>query len=65
VSRPAYTGITAPRLEDNIDYITTDDGKMITTENDSPIVTEEPNIKAYFGDQEAIGSLREAMLELV
>ncbi|BCA93815.1 hypothetical protein TUM19329_01760 [Legionella antarctica] len=63
VTTKAYFAETDPRLENNIGNILTEDGHIMTTEDDVCFVTEESNIKVYFGDLEAVTVLKGALRE--
>lgn len=63
VTVKAYPDEITPYLKDNCHYVTTEDGKTLTTQKNSPLVTEDSYIKVYFGTLEGLPVLIEAMRE--
>lgn len=61
VSKPFSTGDYSPNIEDNITDITTEDGLVLAFENMQTLVTENSNIKVYFGEEPALLVLEEAL----
>ena len=65
ISKPLYANDCNPTVEENINFICTEDGKPISTEDNQPLVTEDSKITIYFGDEQALLILKEAMKEFI
>lgn len=63
VDSPAYDRTISPKLEDNVTYLATEDEQIMITEDGNRMVTENSNIAIYFGDQEAVSTLHDALSE--
>ncbi len=63
VTHNFYGNETPPSLEDDIEFITTEDGETLTTEDNSSLATEDSRVEVYFGTLLATEVLNDALRE--
>ena len=54
-----------PTLETNLEYLATESGTIIHTEDGSCLVTEASAVKVYFGELGALEVLKDALCEFM
>ena len=65
VSKPLSANDCTPKIEENINLMCTEDGEPISTEDNQPMVTEDSKITIYFGNEQALPLLKEALKEFI
>lgn len=63
VSKPLHANDCSPKIEENLILLCTEDGKPLLTENNKRLITENSKIIIYFGDEQALLILKEALKE--